>query len=111
MFSSDDLNEINYINFEQNFSINENNLSTIIFAPNGIGKSTLCKLIINKNPSYKFIDYDNIRKDFVSNKKKIEISANINLIEIKKNEIKKKLDALSLSKIIKIYVPKKMMHP
>ena len=48
MFNKDDFCNINYIEFDDDFNIELNQKSKIIFGYNGIGKSSIYKYLKNK---------------------------------------------------------------
>ena len=57
MFNKDDFCNINYIEFDDDFNIELNQKSKIIFGYNGIGKSSIYKYLKNKYNEYDYLDY------------------------------------------------------
>lgn len=107
MFKSVNFIDIGYLNFNPDFHIYLGDKSKIIFAPNKIGKSSIYTWLKEHYTDYKYVDYDNLKFNFIKNRKKIEISANISAIE-KSNSIKQSLlDTIDLVKNIKSYISKK----
>src|SRR5690554_1933175 len=106
LFNKDNFDKINYINFSDDFEVKLDEKSKIIFAPNGTGKTSLYNYIKSTFSDYKYIDYENIKDDFIKNKKEIVIGTNI----IQYNEINYKileiLNKYDLSKLIKKYIKK-----
>lgn len=91
MFEKKDFND-DFLSLDTNLKIKANE-NSIIFAPNGTGKSTIYKTILTKNQDssdYFFIDYENLRLNFIKNKKKITFGPRIDMIK----EIDEKVDKL-----------------
>ena len=101
MFKKNDFSD-DYLNFHPDFDIQVGN--SVIFAPNGTGKTSIYRTIINlersKNNVFP-IDYESIKENFIKNKKKITIGPNIKQIEDIDNAIATELEKTSFSKLFK----------
>ena len=71
MFNKDDFCNINYIEFDDDFNIELNQKSKIIFGYNGIGKSSIYKYLKNKYNEYDYLDYEDTKESFLKNKKEV----------------------------------------
>lgn len=60
MFNSNNFKEINYLNFDADFSIDLGDKIKIILGPNGTGKTSIYRNIKNRFPNYSFIDYSEV---------------------------------------------------
>lgn len=94
MFNKKDFNE-NFLKFDDNFEINLEN--QIILGSNGIGKSSIYRTIAIKHPGFDFIDYDQLKKDFIKNKNKLLIGAKVAELESKNNEKRGMIDKLDIT--------------
>ena len=82
MFTKQDF-EGTYLNFDDEFAINENDGNLIILGSNGIGKSSIYKTLEKKHSEYDYIDYDGFKMNFIKNKNKLIIGAQIYELETK----------------------------
>lgn len=101
MFRKENFAE-DYLNFDNNFEIDENLGNQIILGPNGIGKSTIYKTIYQLHPEYDYIDYEDLKKDFIKNKNKLIIGAQIAELEEKNNEKLKLVNDLHIKDNFKL---------
>lgn len=86
---------------DDNFKIELNNESMVIFGYNGIGKSTIFNCIKSANNEYiDYLDYDS-RDDKIFGNTKLEISVNINQIQSNKNKINEINKIYDVSGILK----------
>lgn len=90
MFNSNNFKEINYLNFDTDFSIDLGDKIKIILGPNGTGKTSIYRNIKNRFPNYSFIDYSEVEQSVISKKNEIIIGASIVLLD-NKNEEKENL--------------------
>lgn len=90
MFNSNNFKEINYLNFDADFSIDLGDKIKIILGPNGTGKTSIYRNIKNRFPNYSFIDYSEVEQSVISKKNEIIIGASIVLLD-NKNEEKENL--------------------
>jgi len=104
LFNKDDFDNVGYLMFDDNFEIKLNEKSKIIFAPNGSGKTSIYRVIQTKYPSYKYVDYEGIKNDFVKGKKEIIVAANINEI----NQLKNELEAIENEKLNFVKIVKEL---
>lgn len=75
-------NDIDYLNFDNNFKVVIENRIKIVFAPNGSCKTSIYKYIQKNNSNFDFIDYEEIKESFIKGAKKdIKIGASIGKIE------------------------------
>lgn len=91
-----------FLNFADNFEIDENLGNQIILGPNGIGKSTIYKTILELHPEYDHIDYEELKNDFIKNKNKLIIGAQIAELEEKNNNKSKLLNDLHIKDNFKL---------
>lgn len=63
--------DVPYLNFGDDFKITKSNRSSIIFGTNGMGKSSIYKAIKEYNPQFAYIDYGNMKNEFLNSKNKI----------------------------------------
>lgn len=103
MFNKKDFENISYINFDDDFSIEVNEKSKIIFGYNGIGKSSIYKYLKTKFNDYDFLDYENTKDSFLKNKKEVIIGAKIQTITKLKNEIEQLHENNAIETILKKY--------
>ena len=103
MFNKDDFNNINHINFDDNFNIELDCNSKIIFGYNGIGKSSIYKYIKSKYQEYDYLDYEDTKESFLKNKKEVVIGARIQTITKLKNEIEQLKQNNNIEEILKKY--------
>ena len=101
MFKKEDFTD-NYLTFDDDFIIDENLGNQIILGPNGVGKSTIYKTILKLHPNYDFIDYEELKNDFIKNKNKLIIGAQIADLQEKNNEKNKLLADLHIKDNFKI---------
>ena len=90
MFNSNNFKEINYLNFDTDFSIDLGDKIKIILGPNGTGKTSIYRNIKNRFPNYSFIDYSEVEQSVINKKNEIIIGASIVLLD-NKNEEKENL--------------------
>lgn len=95
MFKKENFNG-DFLNFADDFEIDENLGNQIILGPNGIGKSTIYKTILELHPEYDHIDYEELKNDFIKNKNKLIIGAQIAELEEKTNNKSKLLNDLHI---------------
>lgn len=103
MFAKEDFKNIDYINFDDNFNINLEDKSKIIFGFNGIGKSSIYKYLKGKYQDYDFLDYEDTKESFLKNKKEVVIGARINTITKLKNEIEQLKQSNEVEMMLKKY--------
>lgn len=103
MFNKDDFCNINYIEFDDDFNIELNQKSKIIFGYNGIGKSSIYKYLKNKYNEYDYLDYEDTKESFLKNKKEVVIGARIQTITKLKNEIEQLKQNNDIEGILKKY--------
>ena len=103
MFNKDDFCNINYIEFDDDFNIELNQKSKIIFGYNGIGKSSIYKYLKNKYNEYDYLDYEDTKESFLKNKKEVVIGARIQTITKLKNEIEQLKQNNDVEGILKKY--------
>ena len=99
IFSKNDFDKegINFLSFEDDFSIKDSN--SIIFAFNGIGKTSICKyLMTTQKEKCAFLDYYT-KPDFTGKDMYAEITTKITEIE----KIKSKIDEIKNKFMIKNY--------
>lgn len=70
LFTKSDFKE-NWLNFSENFKIPKE--KAIYLGPNGIGKTTIYKVIKEKNPLLGFFSYDECKEKILKEKKKLKI--------------------------------------
>lgn len=103
MFNKDDFCNINYIEFDDDFNIELNQKSKIIFGYNGIGKSSIYKYLKNKYNEYDYLEYEDTKESFLKNKKEVVIGARIQTITKLKNEIEQLKQNNDVEGILKKY--------
>ena len=103
MFNKDDFQNIDYIQFDDNFNIELDRNSKIIFGYNGIGKSSIYKYLKNKYQEYDYLDYEDTKDSFLKNKKEVVIGARIQTITKLKNEIEQLKQNNDVEGILKKY--------
>lgn len=103
MFNKDDFQNIDYIQFDDNFNIELDGNSKIIFGYNGIGKSSIYKYLKNKYQEYDYLDYEDTKDSFLKNKKEVVIGARIQTITKLKNEIEQLKQNNDVEGILKKY--------
>lgn len=103
MFNKDDFCNINYIEFDDDFNIELNQKSKIIFGYNGIGKSSIYKYLKIKYNEYDYLDYEDTKESFLKNKKEVVIGARIQTITKLKNEIEQLKQNNDVEGILKKY--------
>ncbi len=103
MFAKEDFKNIDYINFDDNFNMNLEDKSKIIFGFNGIGKSSIYKYLKGKYQNYDFLDYEDTKESFLKNKKEVVIGARINTITKLKNEIEQLKQSNEVEMMLKKY--------
>ncbi len=96
MFNSDNFNEINYLNFDADFSIDLGDKIKIILGPNGTGKSTLYKNIKSRHNDYAFIDYEEVEESVIGQKNNIIIGASIVELNNKLSEKQTLIDDIDI---------------
>ena len=101
MFKKENFNG-DFLNFNDDFEIDENLGNQIILGPNGIGKSTIYKTILKFHPEYEHIDYEELKNDFIKNKNKLIIGAQIAELEEKINNKSKLLNDLHIKDNFKL---------
>jgi len=92
--------ESNHLKFSNNFEIDLND-DQIIFAPNGVGKTSIFKLFISENKFDRYFSQEDLKDNFIKNKKKINIGPNIlrlNKLKKKKSELVEKIGSKTLLK-------------
>lgn len=62
--------EIDYLRFDNDFEIDYNEKSIVIYGSNGMGKSSIYNAIRNTHPQYDYIDYNDMKNNFISGKSK-----------------------------------------
>ncbi|MDY0211099.1 MAG: hypothetical protein RBQ91_06835 [Acholeplasma sp.] len=82
-----------------NFHIPDNNRSKVIFGYNGIGKTSIYRYIRDhkEDDRITFLDYVDERNDFIKNKKKIQITADVLSINALNFEIENIKQSMSVS--------------
>lgn len=103
MFNKDDFQNIDYIQFDDNFNIELDRNSKIIFGYNGIGKSSIYKYLKNKYQEYDYLDYEDTKDSFLKNKREVVIGARIQTITKLKNEIEQLKQNNDVEGILKKY--------
>lgn len=103
MFNKDDFQNIDYIQFDDNFNIELDRNSKIIFGYNGIGKSSIYRYLKNKYQEYDYLDYEDTKDSFLKNKKEVVIGARIQTITKLKNEIEQLKQNNDVEGILKKY--------
>lgn len=103
MFNKDDFQNIDYIQFDDNFNIELDRNSKIIFGYNGIGKSSIYKYLKNKYQEYDYLDYEDTKDSFLKNKKEVVIGARIQTITKLKKEIEQLKQNNDVEGILKKY--------
>lgn len=101
MFKKENFNG-DFLNFNDDFEIDETLGNQIILGPNGIGKSTIYKTILKFHPEYEHIDYEELKNDFIKNKNKLIIGAQIAELEEKTNNKSKLLNDLHIKDNFKL---------
>lgn len=98
-----DQDDVKHLAFSEGFKIGlSGNKSKIILGANGVGKTSIFREIRNdKNNQY--IDYNDIKNDFIKNKKKIIIGAKIKILQEKKNERNILINKIDIKKIKEIF--------
>lgn len=89
---------------DSNFSLDLDDKSKVIFGFNGVGKSSLCRIIKGKYPDeVDFLDYKELEDNYVANNEQtLRISydiTNINRLQNRLHEIESQLDLKKLLKI------------
>lgn len=105
MFKRENFNEPKtmHLNFNDNFCIDLGEKSKIIYGPNGIGKTSIYKNIMERKSEYGYIDYDELKNFIIGKKKNLSIGAKINLIDEKIKQKSNKIDDLSLKENIEAF--------
>ena len=103
MFNSSNFAEINYLNFDADFSINLGSKIKIILGPNGTGKTSIYKNIKKRFSDYSFIDYDDVEKSVIANKYAIVIGASIVDLDNKIKEKQNLIDSINIKENLKIF--------
>ncbi|MDE8329046.1 hypothetical protein PT249_02175 [Erysipelothrix rhusiopathiae] len=95
-----------HLTFDNNFKLLFDEKNKIIFAPNGVGKTSIYTSMKNHNKdNCFFIDYEEMRLNFVKNKKKISFGPSIaasNLIREEINKIENEVNLVNEFKLLKI---------
>lgn len=102
MFEINDL-QGDYLELDSNFKITFANENKIILGPNGVGKSTIYKSIIAKHPDYEHIDYEELKNNFIKNKNKLYIGAQISELENKIREKQSIIDSINIKDSFKVF--------
>ena len=97
MFKKENFTD-DFIKFDNGFEIDENLGNQIILGPNGIGKSTIYNTILKIHPEYEHIDYEQLKSDFLKNKNKLIIGAQVAELASKYEEKEKKMTYYSIVK-------------
>lgn len=101
--SMDNQKDVEHLAFSDGFEIVLNgNKSKIILGANGIGKTSIFKEIRNDDNN-QYIDYSDIKNDFIKNKKKITIGAKIKILQEKNNERDILIGKIDKNKIKEIF--------
>lgn len=91
MFDSNNFadEDLNFLNFDSEFSIDVEDKIKIILGPNGTGKTSIYRNLKNRFPNHSFIDYENVEQSFLSenSSNEIVIAPSIALIAEKKSQI------------------------
>lgn len=103
MFRKDDFDSVSNIKFNDDFVIDKNEKSRIIFGYNGIGKSSIYKYLKNKFNEYDFLDYKDTKDSFIKKKQEVIIGAKIQTINELKNQIKELDESNGIENIFKKY--------
>lgn len=103
MFNSENFNEIEYLNFDDNFVINVGSKIKIILGPNGTCKSSLCRNIISRHKDYAFIDYEDVKESVVAKKNTIVIGASILKLDNKIKERQQLIDSVDIKGNLKSF--------
>ena len=100
IFDNSNFNDDNveYLNFENNFKIEISRKIKAILGPNGIGKTSIYKDIKFRHPEYGYIDYNDIEVSVIANGDNLTIAPNITTIVEKEKEIKMILDSVDTKK-------------
>lgn len=93
LFIGEDFKE-NWLNYSNNFQIP--NKSSIYLGPNGIGKTTIYKIIKKNHPLLGFFSYDDCKERILKEKNKLKISIRTTDIEKLKIEKQELIENLSL---------------
>lgn len=103
MFDREDFDNINYIKFDDDFKIELDKSSKIVFGYNGIGKSSIYKYLKNKYQEYDYLDYEDTKQSFLKAKKEVVIGARIQTITNLRNEIEQLKQNNNIEGILKKY--------
>ena len=95
MFKKENFTD-DFIKFDNGFEIDENLGNQIILGPNGIGKSTIYNTILKIHPEYEHIDYEQLKSDFLKNKNKLIIGAQVAELASKYEEKEKIINRLHI---------------
>lgn len=87
---------------DDDFCINDNKKSKVIFGYNGIGKTTIFNCIKDlANPMIEFLDYIEVKDTMKNSKNAMIISSNINQIVLLKSQIEPYNQTLNGQKVLK----------
>ena len=103
MFNRNDFNNIKYIKFDDDFNIEVDGSSKIIFGYNGIGKSSIYKYLKSKYQENDYLDYEDTKESFLKAKKEVVIGAKIQTITNLRNEIEQLKQNNNIEGILKKY--------
>lgn len=98
MFKRENFNETktSHLKFNDDFCIGLGEKSKIIYGPNGSGKTSIYKNIMERKSEYGYIDYDELKNLIIGKKKNLSIGAKINLIDEKMKAKNNKINDLNL---------------
>lgn len=94
------LKDTDYMNINDDIIISTEK-NSIIFGSNGIGKTTIYHEIKNQYKEFDFLDYEETKDMFKKNKKKIELSLEINKLEELSQKIEEYNNILSIQPKLK----------
>lgn len=101
MFKKDDFDK-DYLDFDSTFHIRP--INSVIFAPNGTGKTSIYKVIrekgVTEGTSFA-IDYESMLANFVKRKKKIIFGPNILELDKNEKETKEIAGSIDVAKVFK----------
>jgi len=101
IFTKEDFkSKIKHLEFSDDFEIDLNK-NQIIFASNGIGKTSIYDFLKEINTECSYIDYAGLKEDLIKSGKKITIGSKISVLDSKKEEKLNLITELSIKDRIK----------